>query len=103
MSVERIDILGCFIDTRDFNSEPDWDAGLFFVLLLWLSWFYPSHLFWLFRLTSKVGGTNDVLLSLALLEFPLTIDSLAEFMDYFGDFLQFVKAANGKNSFFMVS
>lgn len=34
MSVERIDILGCFIDTRDFNSEPDWDAGLFFVLLL---------------------------------------------------------------------
>lgn len=92
MSVDRIEIFGCLIETRDLYSELPFDPRP------WLS-FYP----W-FLVISRFFWINYARLSFALLEFPLIIDdSFAEFIDSLGDLRQLVKAANGRNYFFKVS
>lgn len=99
ISVDRIDTFGCFMEIRA--------AWLLFPalwsLFLTLGSLLPKLLSMFPPFSSSFLESSDTLLSLPLLcEFPLTIDSVPECIDSFGDFRQDVSIFTGRNSFFAV-
>lgn len=100
ISVDRIDTFGCFIDIR----VPVWLLfPALWSLFLALGSLLPKPLSLLPTLSSSFLDSSDTRLSLPLLwEFPLTIDSVPECIDSFGDLRQDVSMLTGRNSFFIV-